>query len=117
MPGRPTMQKVTATSATVQWPRVPCSGGHDIQYYNIRIGYYRYFQSSITYWYINSIDARSLNYTISGLNTRTNYFISIRAQGKDNYYSSYSTTVTITTPPPGRVCHDFTCMFGLILTT
>ena len=113
-PDRPIILNVTSTTATISWPEIPCNGGHDLQYFTIRIGststdnynyyYYYYFyiyDNGLSYNYINSIDARLKNYTIVGLTSDTNYDISLRAEGQDNTLSRFSRSVTITTLPPG----------------
>ena len=97
------MQNVTSTTATISWSMIPCYGGHDLQYYTIKIGY-RYrcsYYSSLADYYINSIGARLMNYTILGLTSNTNYQISVRAEGQESTCSSYSSAITITTLPPG----------------
>ena len=103
-PARPVRQNVTSTSITISWSVLPCNGGHHLLYFRLRYGrrnYFLYFFGLI-YNYINSIDARQMNYTIAGLDVNTNYQISIRAEGVDSTFSRYSRAVTITTLAPGN---------------
>ena len=103
-PARPVILNVTSTSITISWSVLLCNGGHDLLYFRLRYGikkYYFFFFAPI-YNYINSIDARQMNYTIAGLDVNSNYHISIRAEGVDSTFSRYSSEVTITTLAPGN---------------
>ena len=102
-PERPVVLNVTSNAVAFKWPKYECGGGHDVQFFNIRVGYYIYFFSSLTYRYIYSIDARLSSYTVTGLSSSTTYYLSIRAVGKDNVLSSYSSSSSFLTLPPGNV--------------
>ena len=103
-PARPVRLNVTSTSITISWSVLPCNGGHDLLYFRLRYGRKNIFFTyrGLVYNYVNSIDARQMNYTIAGLDVNTNYQISIQAEGLDSTYSRYSSAVTITTLAPGN---------------
>ena len=54
-PERPVVRNVTSNTVAFKWPKYECGGGHDVQFFNIRVGYYRYFFSSLTYRYIYTV--------------------------------------------------------------
>lgn len=96
------MLKVTSSSITLKWPEYKCDGEHDLQYFNIRIGYHTSIVfSRIIYSYINSVDANLSNYTVTDLVPSTSYMVSVEAVGRDNTRSSYSSSSTVVTLPPG----------------
>ena len=103
-PARPVRLNVTSTSITISWSLLPCNGGHDLLYFRLRYGIKNSFfiLLGLSYNYIDSIDARQMNYTMAGLDVNTNYYISIRAEGVDSTFSRYSSAVTITTLTPGN---------------
>ena len=104
-PERPVVRNVTSNTVSFKWPKYECGGGHDVQFFNIRVGYYIYFFSSfMIYRYIYSIDARFSRYTVTGLSSSSTYYLSIQAVGKDNVLSSYSSSSSFLTLPPGNVC-------------
>ena len=90
-PARPVRLNVTSTSITISGSVLPYNGGHDLLYFRLRYGRKNYFFYLFgwIYNYINSIDARQMNYTIAGLDVNSNYHISIRAEGVDSTFSSY----------------------------
>ena len=115
-PQRPQVQEKDTNSATIRWVKPLCDGGHDIQYYNVRVGYSRYsFYFGLTYRYIYSVDARWSNYTLVGLTARTTYYVSIQAIGKDATTSSYSSSTTFVTLPPGTMLNYNDVVQGVCL--
>ncbi len=97
-PARPVIVSRTHNTATVTWTKVNCDGGHDIQYYNLRIGYNRpFFFFGPSYRYVYNLDASTSNYTFQSLNSRSTYYVGVQASGRDSTSSGYSSQVTFVT--------------------
>ena len=101
-PGQPFLIKAQSTSLIIGWSEATCSGGHAVNSFNIR--YHRSYGSSYSssYSYIRDIDPVRRNYTITGLQINTYYSFSIQAVNWRAQSSSYSTSFSATTLPPGR---------------
>ena len=71
---------------------------------NFNIRYRHSYGSSYSrsYSYIRDIDPVRRNYTITGLQINTYYSFSIQAVNWRAHSSSYSTSFSATTLPPGR---------------
>ena len=69
---------------------------------NFNIRYNRNFGYS-SYTTIRDIDPARRNYTITGLQTNTYYSFSVQAVNLNARSSSYSTSLSATTLPPGII--------------
>ena len=94
-PGRPFIIKAQSTSVTIGWPEY-CTGGHTLSSFTIQ---YREVIGSFSYHYVRNIDPSQRSYTITELETRTQY--SFRVQAVSTRTSSYSLTATASTLAPG----------------
>ena len=96
-PGRPYLIKAQSTSITIGWPEI-CAGGHSIRSYTIRydrtIGYY-------SYRYIRGVNPAKRNYTITGLESNTQYSFQVQVVSPYSRTSTYSFSLSISTLPPG----------------
>jgi len=101
-PLAPRVLKVEADKVTIALSSYTCDGGHDLQFFNIRVGYRSSLSSSLRYTYFNNIDARLDNYTVTGLDSVTTYYLSLQAIGRDFTRSSLSRSVSVVTVPPGK---------------
>lgn len=97
-PDRPFLIKAQSTSLTIGWSEATCNGGHTVNNFNIRF----IQSSSYTYTYIRDIDPLRRNYTITRLQANTDYSFSIQAVNLRAQSSSYSSSFSATTLPPGR---------------
>ena len=100
-PNRPSPGRIMSNSIQVTWVPPSCTGGHIIIEYNIQ-----YYESGTSYFSrvtqsILHINASWTNYTINDLEPDTSYSFQIQAVTSDYRTSSFSSTRTITTLPPG----------------
>ena len=73
--------------------------------FNIRFNRRSSYRSSYTY--IRDIDPARRNHTITGLQANTDYSFSVQAVNLNARSSSYSTSLSATTLPPGRHLNDY----------
>ena len=104
-PSRPSAFEIKSTSITIDWSQSICDGGHIPKSFKIR---YRrlssqYFSTSSTYSYITVLDNSQRRYRFTGLTPSTLYEFSIQTLSFDERTSSYSSSASFSTLPPGKI--------------
>ena len=104
-PGKPYLIKAQSSSITIGWHEAACNGGHTVNNFVIQ---YRQSSSSnyYSYTYIRNIEPARRNYTVVGLQSSTYYSFSIQAVNLLSSSSSYSSSLSATTLPPGWYSSD-----------
>lgn len=98
-PSRPSASEIKSTSIQIYWSQSVCDGGHIPRVFNIR---YRGLNTgSNAFSYISVLASSQKTYTFTDLFPSTVYEFSVQTITFDSRISSYSSTASFTTLPPG----------------